>query len=160
MREGLSLEEATAEAQRGGFAEADANEDLSGRDAWRKLQILCRHAFGAELGQMDVRALDHAMALSARELAAAGKRVRQIARAGRRNGQLWGVVRFEAVELDSPFARLEREWNALRIVSSGARQIIVGRGAGCWPSTEAVMADLFDAHRQRTAVIHPKADLT
>jgi hypothetical protein len=35
-----------------GYAEADASEDLSGRDTARKLRILARHAFGREVDAM------------------------------------------------------------------------------------------------------------
>ena len=46
-RTGASYEEALAEAQVLGFAEADPTEDVSGRDAAAKMAIIARLAFGA-----------------------------------------------------------------------------------------------------------------
>src|SRR5213593_5078975 len=46
MEAGATYEEALAEAQRRGFAEADPTDDVSGRDAAAKMAILARLAFG------------------------------------------------------------------------------------------------------------------
>jgi homoserine dehydrogenase len=46
---GVPLAEAIKEAQRLGFAEADPSEDLSGRDAARKLTLIARSAFGTDV---------------------------------------------------------------------------------------------------------------
>jgi homoserine dehydrogenase len=60
------------------------------------------------------------------------------------------AVRFEQFPANSPFGRLRIEWNALQILTTGgALETVTGRGAGRWPTTEAIVADLFDAHRQR-----------
>jgi homoserine dehydrogenase len=149
---GSTLEQAIAEAQAQGFAETDATEDLSGRDAERKLRILSRHAFGAGLDSIEVQGLDEAAAGRAQEAVRLGRRLRHIARASRDGGRLHAQVCLETVEADSLFGRLSREWNALEIVDTrGQRKCVVGRGAGRWPTTEAVLADLFDVHRYRSA---------
>jgi homoserine dehydrogenase len=148
--DGTTLAAAIAEAQREGIAEADATEDLSGRDAERKLRILCRHVFRTEPKTVEVACLDDTVARIIREAAKAGKRLRQIARASREVGGIHAQVRFENVALDSLFGRLTCEWNALEIIDvSGKTHRVTGRGAGRWPTTEAVMADLFDVHRNR-----------
>ncbi|HEX8054291.1 MAG TPA: homoserine dehydrogenase, partial [Thermoleophilaceae bacterium] len=46
-RTGATYDEALAEAQRLGFAEADPTEDVSGRDAAAKMAIIARLAFNA-----------------------------------------------------------------------------------------------------------------
>src|ERR687885_1801192 len=46
-REGMSYEDALAEAQRLGYAEADPTEDVNGADAAAKMAILARLAFNA-----------------------------------------------------------------------------------------------------------------
>lgn len=148
--EGATLEEAVAEAMREGFAEADPSDDLSGNDAVRKLRILCRHAFGTEPEAVNPEQLDERVARIAQDVAWAGMRLRHVARAARSNGELRATVRFEEVPVQSLFGRLTREWNALEILgANGARDVITGRGAGRWPTTEAVMADLFEVHRRR-----------
>jgi homoserine dehydrogenase len=53
-RSGLSYEEALAQAQALGYAEADPTEDVGGADAAAKMTILARLAFGAPLRLDDV----------------------------------------------------------------------------------------------------------
>lgn len=148
---GETLATAILDAQREGFAEADAAADLGGRDAERKLRILCRHAFRTEPLQIDVQVLDDVVARRAREVASSGRKLRQIALATREEGYVSASVRYEVVEANSLFGRLSQEWNALEIRSvDGRTHTVTGRGAGRWPTTEAVLSDLFDLHRQHS----------
>ncbi len=55
MAHGSSYDEALAEAQRCGYAEADPSDDVSGRDAAAKMAILARLAFGTPVHLDDVR---------------------------------------------------------------------------------------------------------
>jgi len=149
-REGLSLADALAQAQRAGFAEAEPSEDLGGEDAARKLSILCRHAFQTEARIVELQRLDDAMAERARECAPQGLRLRQIARAAVCGGEVQAAVGFEAVREDSSFGRLRGEWNGLQILrSNGDFTLVTGRGAGRWPTSEAVLGDLYHLHRDR-----------
>jgi homoserine dehydrogenase len=148
--DGATLEEALDQAKQRGFAEDDPSDDLSGRDAARKLRILVRHGFGARLERIEVAALDESVAEQAREAAAAGVRLRQVSRASAEGGRIAGCVGFERVARDSALGSLTQERNGLEIVHPDGRKLFVaGRGAGRWPTTEAVMADLFEARRQR-----------
>jgi homoserine dehydrogenase len=53
-------------------------------------------------------------------------------------------VRFLA---ETPFTGLRSDRNALRVTGSdGAIWSARGRGAGRWPTTESVLADLVDLH--------------
>src|ERR671933_188496 len=52
---GASYEDALAEAQRLGYAEADPSDDVNGRDAAAKMAILARLAFNARVGLDDVQ---------------------------------------------------------------------------------------------------------
>src|SRR5436190_15690203 len=54
MERGATYEEALAEAQRLGFAEADPTEDVSGADAAAKMAILATVAFGSRVTPEDV----------------------------------------------------------------------------------------------------------
>jgi len=50
---------------------------------------------------------------------------------------------------DHPLARINGVENRLIVESQTGRTWDVrGRGAGRWPTTEAVLADLFDLHRE------------
>jgi homoserine dehydrogenase len=146
--EGLPLEDALAEARRAGFAEMDASDDLSGIDAARKIRILSRHAFGAEARVVELQPLDEAMAKRAREVLPHGLKLRQVARSAVCDGEVRARVGFEPMPQDSPFGRLQDEGNALQVLSrDGTLRVVTGRGAGRWPTTEAVMADLVEVRR-------------
>ena len=54
-RVGMSYEDALAEAQRLGYAEADPTDDVNGKDAAAKMAILARLAFGTPVHIDDVR---------------------------------------------------------------------------------------------------------
>jgi homoserine dehydrogenase len=147
---GATLQEAIAEAKQLGFAESDPTEDLSGRDAARKLQILARHAYRVELPLFFFHGLDKAVAVSARAVTAFGERLRQVARAERQNGRAVASVSFENVTPDSPFYDTSGEWNALTLtLARGETLNVRGRGAGRWPTAESVLADVFDLLRGR-----------
>jgi len=146
---GESLHSAIKEAQRLGFAEADPTEDICGRDVVRKSRILARHAFGVEVKATELHVFGEAVVEAARA-AAQGRRLRQLARATMRDGELVLSVSFESVSRESPFYSLSGEWNALAVtLADGEALTLSGRGAGRWPTTEAVMADVFEASRFR-----------
>ncbi|MEQ8316301.1 MAG: hypothetical protein RIE77_10530 [Phycisphaerales bacterium] len=138
LRIGETLEGAIAEAQRSGLAEADPSRDLDGRDARDKLRVIaqaCDHAIDrVDISRADVR--------SARP----GVRSRQIASLSPD-----GVARvaIEEVEAGDPLFEVPGEWNAVKITGSDGRSCVVrGRGAGRWPTAEAVIADLLDLQRE------------
>ena len=149
--EGLSIAEAIVEAQEKGFAEADPAEDLSGADAGRKLRILCRHAFGRELAALDLEVLSAVSLARALRDKRPSQVLRIVARSRQLSAGLFGEVRLAALDPDDPLATVQGEWNRLVVTrASGSRVVVSGRGAGRWPTTEAVIADLLAwRHRQR-----------
>jgi homoserine dehydrogenase len=148
--EGVSFSAAIHEAHDRGFAEADATEDLSGNDAGRKLRILCRHAFGQDLAGIALEPLNAATYLRMHAALRPDETLRIIARAWKLGTRVLGQVRPEAVSKDDPFASVRGEWNRLTISRADGKEVIVsGRGAGRWPTTEAVIADLLEVARER-----------
>lgn len=143
----LSLDEAIAEAQRLGFAEADPSADLDGLDAAAKLSILAYRAFGAWVRPNDflvrgIREIDPADCDLAESM---GFRIRQIARAVRTNGALDMAVEPLLLPSWHLLASVEEEYNAvyLRCVSSGDLSLF-GKGAGSLPTATAMLGDLID----------------
>lgn len=161
----LTLDEAIAEAQRLGFAEADPAADLDGHDAAAKLSILAYRAFGAWVRPdgflvRGIREIDPADCDLAELM---GFRIRQIARAVRINGpstpdepvspvhqslRTGGIdMAVEPLLLPSwhLLASVEEEYNAvyLRCVSSGDLSLF-GKGAGALPTATAMLGDLID----------------
>jgi homoserine dehydrogenase len=74
--DGDTLKIAVAEAQRRGFAEADPSDDLSGRDAERKLRILAWQGFGATLDTVPHQALTDNVTQQAQDVARTGMKLR------------------------------------------------------------------------------------
>ena len=59
------------------------------------------------------------------------------------------TVKLTIPPLDHPLARVSGVENRLLIQSqTGKSWEVSGRGAGRWPTTEAVLADLFDLRRE------------
>jgi homoserine dehydrogenase len=144
---GLPFSDAVSAAQECGFAEADPSEDLSGRDAARKLHLLAQQAFGQDLNALEIEPLEAATLRRSHAALKANETLRLIARAQRSGDRVTGQIRLEAVAAEDPFAHTRCEWNRLLITHASGEEVVVsGRGAGRWPTTEAVMADLFDLH--------------
>jgi homoserine dehydrogenase len=147
---GCSFHEAVREAQERGFAEADPTEDLSGRDAGRKLTLLARAAFGHDPTELRIEPLNSHTLARHDEARRAGRIVRLVATADLVDETIIGVVRLQAIEAQHPLAQTRDEWNALLITrTDNSVQCLRGRGAGPWPTTEAVIADLMDIRRGR-----------
>lgn len=143
--DGQSLAEALVEAQAKGFAETNPEDDLIGADAARKLRILARHAFGREPAAVDMRPLTATNLSIAQMNCRDGRRLRMVARAWLDGGRLLGEVCIRALGADHPLAAVSGEWNRLVVTSAnGTVTTVSGRGAGRWPTTEAVVADLLD----------------
>jgi homoserine dehydrogenase len=143
----LSLDEAIAEAQRLGFAEADPSADLDGLDAAAKLSILSYRAFGAWVRPDDflVRGIREIEPADCDLAESMGFRIRQIARAVRFNGALDMAVEPLLLPSWHLLASVEEEYNAvyLRCVSSGDLSLF-GKGAGSLPTATAILGDLID----------------
>ena len=134
------------------------SEDLSGRDAERKLRILAEVAFGEPLLSVTTDPLSADVATAACEASRRGLCLRQVSRVCRRHDGCIGQVSFESMESDHPLAIATGEWNSLLLTQNDGRSVrVVGRGAGRWPTTEAVIADLLEAHRENGAPLglHP-----
>lgn len=150
---GRSLTNAVADAQEQGFAETNPDDDLFGTDAARKLRILARHAFGRELTAIDIRPLNADNLTRAQRDLKFGQLLRVVSRAGVENGRLFGEVSLRALRVDHALAQVSGEWNRLLIEpANGPVLAVTGRGAGRWPTTEAVLADLFELRQAHTAV--------
>jgi len=147
LEQELSLEEAVADAQARGFAEADPAADLDGRDAAAKLSILAYRAFGAWVRPdafpvRGIRALTPADCDLAESM---GCRIRQIARAARVGDALDMAVEPMLLPAWHLLASVEEEYNAvyLKCASSGDLSLF-GKGAGALPTATAVLGDLID----------------
>jgi len=151
---GSAPEEALKEAQRLGFAEQDPSSDLNGRDAAHKLVLLAREAFGAwiSLEQVECTGITELEPTYIRESARSGRMVRLVGKIYRQGDAVRAVVAPEAVDASSPLAGTRNEENCLVIHGAqGTVDQVRGKGAGRWPTAEAVVADVFDLSRAERA---------
>ena len=145
---GQPLGEAVAEAQAAGFAEADPTADLSGSDAAHKIAVLAREAFGTEPPPFAVTGLQPSAAHEVAEATASGQVLRLVATCKNTPEGVEARVETRSFAPDSPFAQTLGADNCVIIRTQGGDQIARGRGAGRWPTTESVIADLLDLHRE------------
>ncbi|HET6585037.1 MAG TPA: homoserine dehydrogenase [Nannocystaceae bacterium] len=149
-RTGARYEDALAEAQAAGFAEADPTMDVSGQDSAQKLALLALVAFGIRVdptaipteGISRIRELDIA---AARDL---GCVVKSIAVAQRVEGGLRARVHPAHVPFGNVLAGVHGSYNAVLVESRAlGRSLYYGRGAGMMPTGSAVVSDIVEVCR-------------
>ena len=75
---------------------------------------------------------------------------RLVARAILIDGSLVASIAVEELRPTHPLLSAQGVWNqAVFTLQSGESVPVSGKGAGRFPTAEAVLADLFDAHRAR-----------
>jgi homoserine dehydrogenase len=145
MEGGASYDEALAEAQRLGFAEADPTEDVSGQDAAAKMAILATVAFGSRVTLEDV-AFEGLERVAPEDVAAAREMemvVRLVGAATLVDGKVDVRVRPALVDRHHPLAAVEGAFNAVMLQGDAIREITLeGPGAGGLETASAVVADM------------------
>ena len=145
MERGASYDEALAEAQSRGFAEADPTDDVSGADAAAKMAILATVAFGSRVTHGDVD-YEGIQGVEADDVAAAGEMgmtVRLVGAASLVDGKLDVRVHPALVDRHHPLAAVEGAFNAVMLQGDAIREITLeGPGAGGTETASAVIADI------------------
>ncbi len=149
--EGWTFDQALAEAQRLGFAEADPTADIEGYDAAAKAAILASLAFHTRVTIESV-AREGITRVSAADVATAselGFVIKLIARAAlAADGAIAVGVHPTLVPLKHPLAAVSGAFNAVFIESRNAGQLMfMGPGAGGSPTASAVLGDVVTAAR-------------
>ncbi len=157
LAEGRTFQEALHQAQVQGFAEPDPTEDLNGTDAACKLVLLAHAAFNTEIALelVDREGIQRIDPAEVRVLCAAGKKIRLVASLCRRDGNIAARVKPQILDCDHPLAATRDEQNCVLIRTRRGNSILRGCGAGRWPTTVSVMADVFDLVRHLRAVPEP-----
>lgn len=150
MFEGKAFDEALAEAQELGYAEADPTFDVEGVDAAHKLAILGSIAFGIPLS------FDKIYTQGIRDLAIEdiayceemGYRIKHLGIAKRQEAGVEMRVHPTLVSEKALLASVEGEKNAIMVYGDAVGPTVYyGAGAGAGPTASAVVADLIDAVR-------------
>jgi homoserine dehydrogenase len=154
LANGSDLSDAISAAQKNGYAERDPQADLSGTDVVQKLILLAHAAFDVRLSSIQKQGIEN---LNPKQIGEAKSNGRVTRLVGECRREAHGVVAtVSPVELspDDPLANVKGVENRLIVRSQNGRKWEVsGRGAGRWPTTEAVMSDLFDLWRESTIAV-------
>ena len=147
-RTGASYEDALAEAQRLGYAEADPTDDVTGADAAAKMAIIARLAFGApvHIDEVPHEGIEH---ITAEDIAYAREldlSLKLIGSAERVEGGLSVQVYPAFLFADHPLASVHGSFNAVTIESPAITEITLsGPGAGGTQTASAVLGDVISA---------------
>jgi homoserine dehydrogenase len=153
---GLSFEAVLSEAQALGYAEADPSFDVDGVDAAHKLAILAALAFGrpVDLASLHIEGIRRISALDIQLAAEFGYRIKLLGIATKDAHGVSARVHPCMVPLASPIASVEGVFNAVLAEGDAVGRVMLqGRGAGAGPTASAVVADLVDIARGRTAPV-------
>jgi len=141
--EGISLDDAIADAQSRGIAEADPSMDIEGWDTACKIVILANSILDVPctIDDVDVTGIEDITPEAIRIANERGYRIKLVGRADR-DGNL--VVRPCLVPKSDPIARVRGVMNVVRLETDVAGTIYVsGRGAGPLETASAVMSDII-----------------
>jgi homoserine dehydrogenase len=155
-RTGASYEDALAQAQRLGFAEADPTEDVNGKDAAAKMAILARLAFGTpvHLDQVPCEGIEHVTPDDLEYASEFGLALKLVGTAERVDGGISVRVHPAFLYPGHPLASVSGPFNAVTVESSAITEITMsGPGAGGAQTASAVLGDVVSAMIPGPAVV-------
>jgi homoserine dehydrogenase len=138
------------------LAEADPSADLDGSDVACKLVLIARAAFGADLPFASVHRVGIAEVDPRHvfDLSKSGSAVRLVGSLRQEGDGITADVLPVVLEAGHPLANTNREENCVVVkTTNGETHILIGKGAGRWPTTEAVLADLSSLVRDRQCIV-------
>jgi len=148
--EDMEFQDALAEAQKLGYAEADPTADIEGYDAARKIAILASIAFNTRVTYDNVYVEGIARINSydiqyAREL---GYAIKLLGVAKETDGELEVRVHPVLIPISHPLAAVYNEFNAIFVEGDAVGEtMFYGKGAGKLPTASAVVGDIISAAR-------------
>lgn len=150
MREGNSFAESLAQAQAGGYAEADPRSDVEGTDAAHKLAILIQHAFGLPVITPHIphRGITGVTTAAVRRARQHGYELKLLAYARKTAEGVSAEVGPVLVPFTHPFSKVNGVENIVRVVGASAGPLLFsGAGAGREAAASAVLGDIVAALR-------------
>ena len=155
QRRGLDYSSALADAQRLGYAEADPTADVSGLDALRKIMLGCAVGFGLlPVEGLDCEGIESFSAADAADLKKRGLCCRLLARGGKSASGVYAYVEPMALGASAAECSVLDNFNMARYRGVNSGDIImIGQGAGRWPTASAVLRDLSCILRGERAML-------
>ena len=148
--DGATLQEAVAEAQSLGYAEADPTADVGGFDAAAKAAILATIAYDVPVGSADVHreGIEAVSATDIRFARQLGYVVKLLAIAEAVDGEVSVRVYPAMIPADHPLASVRESFNAVFIEGERVGPLMLyGRGAGGDPTATSVVGDIIEIAR-------------
>lgn len=148
--EGISFQEALAEAQRQGYAEADPTLDVEGTDTAHKIAILAALAYGMEINLKDVytEGISRITPLDIEFAGQFGYRIKLLAISKFQNQRAEARVHPTMMPFKNLLTSINGTVNAITVSGDAVDDILLyGRGAGMMPTASAVVSDIVDIAR-------------
>ena len=157
QRRDLTYAQALADAQELGYAEADPTADVSGLDALRKIMLACAVAFDRLPGEgLLHEGIEAFTAEDAADLKARGLVCRLVGRGGMAGDQVYAFVEPTLFAEGAPERSVLDNYNLARYEAKCAGPIVLmGQGAGRYPTASAVLRDLSDVLQGKRAMLSP-----
>jgi len=148
--EGIRFEAALAQAQAGGYAEADPTLDVEGLDAAHKLAILTALGYGGKINFDDIY-IEGISKITPLDIAFAeqfGYRIKLLAISKYRDGAVEARVHPTMIPFDNLLSNVNGTLNAITVSGDAVGDILLyGHGAGMMPTASAVVSDVVDIAR-------------
>jgi len=154
--EGLSYEDALSEAQQLGYAEADPTADVTGLDALRKIMLGCAVAYDRlPVEGLYNEGIDSLTAADVAHFQGKGLTCRLLAKGGLAEGKLYAYVQPALLPADAPECAVKKNFNMAKYLGKNSGQIVLmGQGAGRYPTASAVIRDLECVRLGQREMLH------
>ena len=149
-REHIPFESALAEAQAGGYAEADPTLDIEGLDTAHKLAILTALAYGMQINFADIfiEGITAITPLDIQWAAEFGYAIKLLAISKHHGDSIEARVHPTMIPLDNILSSVSGTLNAITVTGDAVGDLFLsGHGAGMMPTASAVLSDIVDLAR-------------
>ena len=147
LENGTAYEDALAQAQRNGYAEANPAADVEGLDAARKIVILAALSFGTLLSpdKIHCEGITKLTEQDAMTAKAFGCSVKLIGHTEMKDGRVLAMVCPRMIPLSNPLSGVSDVFNGILVDANMVGEVMFyGKGAGKLPTASAVVADIID----------------
>jgi len=148
--DGSTFEEALAEAQAKGYAEANPELDVEGYDAAHKLALLTSLAYGTqiELGNVYIEGISGITPKDVEYAGQFGYRIKLLAISKNRGDAVEARVHPTMIPFDNILSNVNGSMNAIAVSADAVGDILLyGRGAGMMPTASSAVSDTVDLAR-------------
>lgn len=157
----LSFDNALKLAQELGFAEIDPSDDILGLDTRRKLKILSSLIFGKKIDEKDIftQGISKIKSIDIDILKDRNLKVKLIGEASRIDEKYSINVMPVALKQESIFYEVDNELNMISYSGNNISEVFfLGKGAGRYPTADAVLRDLIDVLLRNYIIFNPIED--